>query len=418
MEAVPDDQACMLPLLLTAGDDAEHTNAATVEALAPLFGLSEEERHELIPSWRQQRTRSTGTPVPTDGGTTHRASLPVQETKWHVGPCARQGRAAPMRILHRGTRRMCDEVRTMRESARQPDESGAVGQGDGAVALPGHPLVHAAETALAALGRDAGGLRVVWSTRERAIFLQEAPAPALYLKVYQQAAQLAREVATMERAAAADIPVPTRLAFATDPPAVLITERVGGVPLSSAHPLAAEEAGRLLRRFHALGARPPFVDGQRNWSVFIREWADREIATMVERGAIRSGEGRRLHRHFAALDPVLSARPCALIHADLQAEHVLIDPVAQRVTAFLDFVDTQPGDPLIDIAVLTLWDGALTTPLLAGYGAAGHADAALLPTYRLLRHLGAANWLMAHGVSAEATRHEEVVHHYLSNPLL
>jgi len=305
----------------------------------------------------------------------------------------------------------------MREGAHQTEETDMAVQVGGAVALPERPLLHAAEKALAALGRDAGGLRVVWSTRERAIFLQEDPAPPLYIKVYQQVAQLAHEVATMERAAAAGIPVATRLAFSTDPPAVLITERVGGVPLTSACSLAAEEAGRLLRRFHSLGASPPFVDGQRNWSVFIRDWADREIATMVERRTIRSDDGQRLHRHFAALDTVLSARPCVLIHADLQAEHVLIDPVAQRVTAFLDFVDSQPGDPLVDIAVLTLWDSDLAVPLLAGYGAVENADAALLPAYRLLRHLGAANWLMTHDVPAETTRHEQVVHHYLSIPL-
>lgn len=312
---------------------------------------------------------------------------------------------------------MCDKLRNIREDIHQTNETNSDVRVGGAAALPERPLLDAAETALAALGRDAGGLRVVWSTRERAILLQEEPAPPLYIKVYRQMAQLEREVATMARAAAAGIPVATRRAFSADPPAVLITERVGGIPLASAYPLAAEEAGGLLRRFHALGARPPFVDGQSRWSAFIRGWANRGIATMVERRAIGPGDGQRLYRHFAAIAAVLGARPCVLIHADLQAEHVLIDPVTQRVTAFLDFVDTQPGDPLVDIAVLTLWDSALAAPILAGYGAAGHEDVDLLPTYRLLRHLGAANWLTGHGVHAEATRHEQAVHHYLGSPL-
>lgn len=285
----------------------------------------------------------------------------------------------------------------------------------GAPTLPNIFLLRAAERALITLGRDVNGLQVIWTTEARAILLQEEPVPALFIKVYQEVTPLEREVATMERALAAGIPVAKRLTFHTGPPAVLITKRVGGIPLTSAYPLAAEATGRLLRRFHALGARPPFVDGQRSWSVFIRNWADREIATMVARRAISLGDGQRLHRHFAARDTVLSARPCALIHADLQAEHVLIDPVTQRVHALLDFVDTQPGDPLIDIAVLSLWDTGLARAVLAGYDARGNAQTDLLRTYRVLRHLGAANWLTTHGVPAEATRHEHAVHHYLSD---
>jgi aminoglycoside phosphotransferase (APT) family kinase protein len=303
----------------------------------------------------------------------------------------------------------------MRDDAHQTSESDSGMRASGAPTLPNIFLLRAAERALITLGRDVNGLQVIWTTEARAILLQEEPVPALFIKVYQEVTPLEREVATMERALAAGIPVAKRLTFHTGPPAVLITKRVGGIPLTSAYPLAAEATGRLLRRFHALGARPPFVDGQRSWSVFIRNWADREIATMVARRAISLGDGQRLHRHFAARDTVLSARPCALIHADLQAEHVLIDPVTQRVNALLDFVDTQPGDPLIDIAVLSLWDTGLARAVLAGYDARGNAQTDLLRTYRVLRHLGAANWLTTHGVPAEATRHEHAVHHYLSD---
>jgi len=303
----------------------------------------------------------------------------------------------------------------MRDDAHQTSESDAGLRASGAPALPDVVLLRAAERALMTLGREVNGLQVMWTIAARAILLQEEPTPALFIKVYREGTPLAREVAMLERALAAGIPVAKRLTFHPGPPAVLITERVGGIPLTSAYPLAAKATGRLLRRFHSLGASPPFVDGQRSWSVFIRDWADREIATMVARRALRPGDGQRLQRHFAALDTVLSARPCALIHADLQAEHVLIDPVTQRVHALLDFVDTQPGDPLIDIAVLSLWDTGLAGAVLAGYDAMENEQADLLRTYRVLRHLGAANWLTTHGVPAEATRHEHAVHHYLSD---
>jgi len=52
---VPDYQACMLPLLLAARDGQEYSNAGMVETLAREFGLTEEERSELLPSGRQQK---------------------------------------------------------------------------------------------------------------------------------------------------------------------------------------------------------------------------------------------------------------------------------------------------------------------------------------------------------------------------
>ena len=287
---------------------------------------------------------------------------------------------------------------------------------DGA-AVPDTKLRQAAAAALEPIERGAGTLQPVWFTRERAIFRQAEPAPALFVKVYQQADQLEWEVAVMRRAAEAGVPVAPLVAFHCGPPAVLITEQVAGVPLSSAYPLAAEATGRLLRRFHALGAAPAFVDGsvsQQRWSGFIRDWAEREIAATLRRGALAEDEARRLRRHFADLAPILDQRPCALIHGDCQTEHVLIDPASQRVNALLDFVDARPGDPLVDVAVLTLWDRALTPAVLRGDGGDDPDAPTLLPAYRLLRHLAAANWLVANGAPEHASAHERAVQQALA----
>jgi restriction system protein len=48
--AIPDYQSLMLPLLLLASDQEEHTIAATVGSLAKEFKLSEQEQEELLPS--------------------------------------------------------------------------------------------------------------------------------------------------------------------------------------------------------------------------------------------------------------------------------------------------------------------------------------------------------------------------------
>ena len=50
--AIPDFQSIMLPLLRDLSDGREHTNRATLESLSLHFGLTEEERAELLPSGR------------------------------------------------------------------------------------------------------------------------------------------------------------------------------------------------------------------------------------------------------------------------------------------------------------------------------------------------------------------------------
>ncbi len=52
--AIPDYQSVMLPLLQFAGDKQEHSLRETIDALADAFGLSPEERKELLPSGQQQ----------------------------------------------------------------------------------------------------------------------------------------------------------------------------------------------------------------------------------------------------------------------------------------------------------------------------------------------------------------------------
>lgn len=53
--AIPDFQSFMLPMLEMAADGREHSLAEARHVLAAHFGLSEEERNELLPSGRQRR---------------------------------------------------------------------------------------------------------------------------------------------------------------------------------------------------------------------------------------------------------------------------------------------------------------------------------------------------------------------------
>lgn len=51
--AIPDFQSLMLPLLVFAGDDEEHSLQEAIEALATQFQLTSNDRRELLPSGRQ-----------------------------------------------------------------------------------------------------------------------------------------------------------------------------------------------------------------------------------------------------------------------------------------------------------------------------------------------------------------------------
>ncbi len=51
---VPDYQSIMLPLLKFSADGAEHTPREAVESLAKLFGLTDDNRQELLPSGTQR----------------------------------------------------------------------------------------------------------------------------------------------------------------------------------------------------------------------------------------------------------------------------------------------------------------------------------------------------------------------------
>lgn len=111
-----------------------------------------------------------------------------------------------------------------------------------------------------------------------------------------------------------------------------------GVPAALASRALSEMTGRALKRLPdvaaALGGDLP----------------DRVRATL---------ESARVPEHRGA--PVL-------VHNDLLAEHILLDPVSREVAAIIDWSDTALGDPAVDFVGLEMWGGrALTERALAHY---------------------------------------------------
>jgi aminoglycoside phosphotransferase (APT) family kinase protein len=80
-------------------------------------------------------------------------------------------------------------------------------------------------------------------------------------------------------------------------------------------------------------------------------------------------------------------------HGDLQVDHVFVD--GDEVTGVVDWTEAGPGDPLYDLAILTLGNRERLGDLVAGYG--HDVDLDLIRAWWSLRCLTAVRWLIEHG---------------------
>ena len=266
---------------------------------------------------------------------------------------------------------------------------------------------HLEQTAQKTLAKIIGSeeaLQPLYLQPDRAIFL--ASKSGIILKVYVEEQSLQREHATMQQVQASGIPVPEILLLDVARPSVLAMRQVLGHSLSSKNVNAAKEAGTYIEQFHSLKTAPPFSGGQTNWNEFILWWSMCEIDNVEKLDIFTHSEITQMKLSFDMVQPMLVVRPIAFLHGDLQAEHILVDPQTQRVIAFLDFADAQPGDPLLDIAVLSLWDHDLADRVLEGYiGIENNKQTKqLLFQYRLLRHIAEIPWLLNRGFNEHAEK--------------
>ena len=149
-------------------------------------------------------------------------------------------------------------------------------------------------------------------------------------------------------------------------------------------------------------------------------WAERELSSLAQLGVLDAEQITTLRQWFAGQRHRLVARPVVLLHGDLQPAHVIVDEDSERVVALLDFADAQPGDPLPDVAVLTLRDRALTDPVLEGYEqiADDPETETMLTLYRLLRLLSEVPWLLERRFTDLAARNVAAIRAPLDSAIL
>jgi aminoglycoside phosphotransferase (APT) family kinase protein len=86
------------------------------------------------------------------------------------------------------------------------------------------------------------------------------------------------------------------------------------------------------------------------------------------------------------------------IHGDLQPTHVFVE--GERITGVIDWSEAGRGDPVFDLATLTLGHPERLGNVLAGYG--GDVDAEAVRAAWSLRSLLAVRWLVEHGFDPAA----------------
>lgn len=208
----------------------------------------------------------------------------------------------------------------------------------------------------------------------------------VFLKVDADQARADVEVEAMALA-----PVPTPEVLWRRPP-VLALARLRGRALgcldqpSPASPVAWAAAGAALRALHDAPLPPWPGPGTDLLAARLEEQCAWLVDLHVLPADVVARNRRRAERVLRPWTP-------AFVHGDLHIEHVFVD--GDELTGIIDWSGACQGDPLFDLAVLTLAHEEHLDDVLAGYGT--DIDRDLLGAWRSMRCLLAVRWLFEAG---------------------
>ena len=211
----------------------------------------------------------------------------------------------------------------------------------------------------------------------------------VFLKVDADQARTDVEVEAMAMA-----PVPTPEILWRKPPVLAIAALPGRAlgrleEPSTASPAAWAAVGAVIRTLH--DAQVPPWPGRSVEELAAR--LDRECDWLVANNVLPADvvtTNRRLAE--AALRPWTPV----FTHGDLHISHVFVD--GDEVTGLLDWSEAAPGDPLYDLATLTLAHQENLDDVLAGYGS--EVDRDLIRAWQSWRCLVGVRWLVENGYGA------------------
>lgn len=203
-------------------------------------------------------------------------------------------------------------------------------------------------------------------------FRLETPDGAYYLKVGPAVQQ---EAEACRLARAVGVPAPEVVAVSSD--GFVITRELPGRPPEARHLGAVLRAtGECIRRTHAI------VDPSASWEQQLWKVLDGLDGLDVLPGRL-AARVRDVVPKF--LESVAGVTP-VLLHGDLHLRHVYA--VGDQLTGILDWGDATYGDPLFDLARLSMAGPKVTAAFLAGYGGID-VPARTLSIYRAIWSLNA-----------------------------
>ncbi len=208
----------------------------------------------------------------------------------------------------------------------------------------------------------------------------------VFLKIDSDQALTDVEVKAMALA-----PVPTPEILWRKPPVLALAALPGaalgrlGEP-STASSAAWAAAGAAVRMLHD-APLPPWPSRRLGESA---SHLDDECERLVTNGVLPADLVTR-NRQVAEA----AFRPCTPVftHGDLQVSHVFVD--GDEVTGVLDWSEAGQGDPLYDLAILTLGHQEHLGDVVAGYGT--DVDLDVIRGWWSLRSLLSIRWLAEHG---------------------
>ncbi|WP_427886268.1 phosphotransferase family protein [Kribbella sp. GL6] len=228
-------------------------------------------------------------------------------------------------------------------------------------------------------------VRVVVAHAERATLRVDD----MFLKVDPDQARIDREVEAMTLA-----PVPTPTILWRKPPVLALSALSGSVlgrigQPSTASPEAWAAAGAALRRLHDVPA-PPWPGRAGRSADELTTDLDRECEWLITNGVLPAALVTRNHD---LAESALRPWTPAFTHGDLHIAHVFAE--GNQLTGVLDWSEAGGGDPLYDLASLTVAHQDHLHDVLTGYGTPVDLD--VIHAWWSLRTLLAVHWLLDHG---------------------
>lgn len=145
-----------------------------------------------------------------------------------------------------------------------------------------------------------------------------------------------------------------------------------GQHLRRLHSIRLQGYGRLGERRYAASRD---VRGQTaSWRQVVLDPAHEAVDWMESRRLIDTDEAHDLRDSFQSnQDELGTCSDARLLHGDLAAKHVYVDPSSMEITALIDFGDGAAGEPALDLANFVVWEDRQRTEWLCD----GYADSDL-----------------------------------------